>query len=93
MSNFDKKDSDNEMLPEYDFSQGVRGKHVRDMGQGYSVTIHNADGTKTVKEYAPVEGVVILDPDVQKYFPDSESVNRILRDLISILPQTGEQSS
>jgi len=93
MNDIDKNDFEDETLPEYDFSHGVRGKHFNDMRQGYSVTVHNADGTQTVKEFNPVAGMIILDPDVQKYFPDSESVNRILRTLISILPQSGEQPS
>lgn len=82
-----------EILPEYDFSQGTRGKHFQEMRQGYSVTIHHEDGSTTVQEFTPVAGVVYLDPDVQKYFPDSETVNRILRTLISILPQADEQVS
>ncbi|HEX6799842.1 MAG TPA: hypothetical protein VF116_19180 [Ktedonobacterales bacterium] len=32
-------------------------------------------------------GVVVLDPDVRAYFPDSETVNRVLRDLIRLIPQ------
>jgi len=34
----------------------------------------------------PKEGVVILEPDVRSYFPDSESVNRVLRTLIKLIP-------
>jgi hypothetical protein len=30
---------------------------------------------------------VVLEPDIQAYFPDSESVNRTLRCLIPLLPQ------
>jgi len=37
------------MLPEYDFSNGVRGKHYRQMQRGYTITIFNPDGTTTVK--------------------------------------------
>jgi hypothetical protein len=52
------------MLPEYDFSQGVRGKHA--------------------KSYAEGTNIVVLAPDVAKYFPDSESVNAALRCLVEI---------
>jgi hypothetical protein len=31
--------------------------------------------------------VVVLDPDVAQYFRDSESVNRVLRALITNMPQ------
>lgn len=42
---------DDEMLPEYNFSQGVRGKHYQAYRQGHSVTIHHADGTTTVEQF------------------------------------------
>ena len=74
------------MLPEYDFTGGVRGKHYRAMQAGYTVTIHKADGTKVVKHYKPARGTVVLAPDVRKYFPDSEIVNRTLRSLIALKP-------
>ncbi len=41
------------MLPEYDFSDGVRGKHFQTLREGYSVTIYHTDGTSIVKEYSP----------------------------------------
>ncbi|NJL39964.1 MAG: hypothetical protein HC840_31880 [Leptolyngbyaceae cyanobacterium RM2_2_4] len=47
---------DDEMLPEYDFSQfgqGVRGKHAEAMRQGYSVTVHHEDGTSTTRYVPP----------------------------------------
>lgn len=75
-----------EMLSEYDFRGGVRGKHAQALRNGYSVTIHHSDGTSTVRYFAPVEGAVMLDPDVKAYFPDSESVNHALRTLIELIP-------
>jgi len=74
------------MRSEYDFQDGVRGKHHRAMQAGYTITIHNADGTKVSKDVMPKEGLVILEPDVRSYFPDSESVNAILRALIKLIP-------
>ncbi|MCP4363563.1 MAG: hypothetical protein GY796_36655 [Chloroflexi bacterium] len=76
-----------EMRSEYDFSGGVRGKHVQEMRQGYRVTIHHEDGSMTVKEYEPDKCVIVLDPDVRQYFHDSESVNRTLRLLIALIPE------
>ncbi len=78
---------DNDMRAEYDFTSGVRGKHYRAMQAGYTITIHNADGTTVVKDVMPKEGVVIIEPHIQTYFPDSESVNRALRCLIPLLPK------
>jgi hypothetical protein len=74
------------MLPEYDFSKGVRGKHFREYQQGYTVTITHPDGTQTVEQATPNPSVIILDPDLRRYFPDSESVNRTLRTLLAIIP-------
>jgi len=79
---------EDEMLPEYDFSQGVRGKHHRAFRDGYTVTIHHANGTTTVQHFEPDRTTIPLDPDVQKYFPDAESVNRTLRALITLIPRT-----
>jgi hypothetical protein len=77
---------DTDMRAEYDFSDGVRGKHYKAMQAGYTITIHKADGTTVVKEVEPPEGTVILAPDVRTYFPDSESVNTALRALIRLIP-------
>jgi len=74
------------MLPEYDFTGGVRGKHYRALQAGYTVTIHKADGTKVVKHYKPARGTVVLAPDVHKFFPNSEIVNSTLRSLITLIP-------
>jgi hypothetical protein len=75
-----------EMLPEYDFSEGVRGKHYQAYQRGYQVIIHKTDGTTEVRDFALPEGAVILDPDVRAYFSDSETVNRTLRELINLVP-------
>jgi hypothetical protein len=77
---------DEAMRAEYEFTGGVRGKHYRALQGGYTITIHNADGTTLVKEVKPAEGAIILDPDVREYFPDSESVNATLRSLIQLIP-------
>ncbi len=45
---------DEEMLDEYDFAGGVRGKHAEAMKAGYTITIHNEDGTKTIIEVTTV---------------------------------------
>jgi hypothetical protein len=81
--------SSDDMLPEYNFDgkKGVRGKYAKAMRQGYSVRVLNKDGTVTVRHFIPKESAVILDPDVEIYFPDSESVNRALRSLINLIPE------
>lgn len=42
---------DDDMLPEYDFSQGIRGKHAHRVGKPYTVTIRNQDGTATIQYF------------------------------------------
>jgi hypothetical protein len=76
-----------EILSEYDFSRGIRGKHYRAFREGYTVTIHHPDGTQTTQRFQPEKEAVVLDPDVQKYFPDAEAVNHALRGLIALIPK------
>ncbi len=67
----DNRTDEDEMLEEYDFSGGVRGKYV--------------DRLETAQR------IVLLEPDVAKMFPDSESVNRILRGLVPIIHAEAEK--
>ena len=80
------EDYDDGMLPEYDFTgkKGVRGRYYRARQKGYTVRIHNEDGTVTVQHFGPT---VTLEPDVAEYFPDSESVNNALRTIITLIPK------
>src|SRR5947207_7705016 len=87
MKSWDRKHTEeSEMLPEYDFRGGVRGKHARAYWQGHTVEVHHPDGTTTVQYFTPAEGTILLEPDVQEYFPDSHAVNRALRTLIELIP-------
>ncbi len=93
-NNIKPKNYDDSMLPEYDFTgqKGVRGKYYLGRQKGYTVHIHNDDGTTTVQHFGPT---VTLEPDVAVYFPDSESVNNALRTLIALVPnkQIGEKKA
>lgn len=79
---------DDDMLPEYDLSnsQGERGKYYGALQQGYTVRIHEDDGTTTVYNYQLEKGAVLIDPDVREYFPDAKAVNSALRSLIALIP-------
>jgi len=57
-----------EMLREYDFRRGTRGRFARRYAQGVNV--------------------VVLDPDVAKFFPDPKAVNKALRALMEIARRT-----
>ena len=74
-----------DMRPEYDFTGGVRGKHYKALRQGYTVKVHQSDGATLVQHFKLEEGTVVLEPDVRKYFPDSEAVNTALRCLIPLM--------
>jgi hypothetical protein len=55
------------------------------------VTEYQEDGTAVTYELPPPKPLpllVTLDPDVRRYFPDSESVNRTLRSLIALIPES-----
>ena len=78
---------DDDMLPEYDFRGGVRGKHYKAMREGYTVQINHEDGTIEYHHYQPLEGTVAIDRDVREYFPDAEAVNNALRGLIALIPK------
>jgi hypothetical protein len=75
------------MLPEYDFRQGLRGKHYQAYRAGHLVEIHHLDGTTIFQHFQLEEGAVMLDPEVREYFPDSETVNQVLRTLIGLIPR------
>ena len=77
------------MRPEYDFSAmkgGVRGKYYKSYREGHKVIIHKEDGTDLVQYFNLEDGAVMLEPDVRKYFPTSQAVNKVLRALIEIIP-------
>jgi hypothetical protein len=80
---------DDDMLPEYNLAekQGVRGKYYRAYRQGHTVAVHHEDGTTTTTHYTPDKDAIVLDPDVQAYFPNSEAVNNALRSLITLIPK------
>jgi hypothetical protein len=88
--NFKPIDIDNDMRPEYDFKSmvgGVQGKYYKAYRAGHTVKIHKADGTTVVQHFKLEDGAVMLEPDVRKYFPDSETVNKALRSLIDLIPR------
>ena len=82
-SDKNKRREKNEMRAEYDFTGGVRGKHFEAYRQGHTVKISKRDGSTEVHYLTQEDGAVMLDPDVKRHFPDSESVNKALRSLIA----------
>ena len=68
-----KTQNDPDMMEEYDFSPGVRGKYA--------------------KRYAEGTNVVVIDPDVARYFPDHDSVNDALRHLAAVIAKQRESNA
>jgi hypothetical protein len=62
-----KMRKDQDMLEEYDFSNGIQGKYS--------------------KRYSEGTNVVVIEPDIVKYFPDHDSVNQALRSLSEIIKE------
>ncbi len=63
---------------EYDFSDGVRGKHSGRLKNGHKTIVTKRSGSTETYVTRPV----ILDRDVQSVFKDSKAVNKALRSLI-----------
>jgi hypothetical protein len=66
-SQFDEDD----LLSEYDFSQGVRGKHHHEYRQGHSVTISHRDGTTTTQEFPALRAIAKLTAENRIVLPQS----------------------
>lgn len=81
------------MLPEYDFSRGMRGKHYRAYQRGHSVRIRKTAGTTVVQHFKLEEGAVVIAPDVRQYFPDADTVNQALRTLIRLIPRKSSRAA
>ncbi|MDZ4847344.1 MAG: hypothetical protein SH857_17560 [Chitinophagales bacterium] len=62
-----------DLLPEYDFSKGTRGKYA--------------------KQFATGTNLVALDADVAKVFPDSGSVNEMLRAVAKLLHRSKKHAA
>ncbi len=78
------KESQDELRDDYDFSKGTRGRYSQLSNQVRTLKIRHSDGSVTVETVKPP---IQLDADVQKYFPDSEAVNKALRGLIELIPE------
>jgi hypothetical protein len=75
--------NNDEMLPEYDFSNAERGKHYKAYRAGHTVRVTKADGSVQETHFTLADGAVMIDPDLHAMFPTSEAVNEALRSLIA----------
>lgn len=51
----------------------------------------HARPNKYARKYAEGTNIVVIEPDLVEFFPNSESVNATLRTLVSIFPKTGSK--
>lgn len=58
-------ENDPDMLKEYDFRNGVRGKYAAAYREG--------------------SNIIVLDPELSDVFPDSDSVNQVLRPIAELI--------
>ena len=72
------------MRKEYNFKNGVRGKHFQEYRKGHSVKVHRTDGSVVTHYFTLEDGAVMLDPDLRKRFRSSTSVNKALRTLLAV---------
>ncbi|MEI6089718.1 MAG: hypothetical protein WCR42_04660 [bacterium] len=80
------KDMD-DMASEYDFSNGVRGKHQQKLEEGYTVTVYSPTKNSIEKQISDKTNYVKIDKDVNEYFVTSEEINNALRAIIKAIPQ------
>ena len=71
----------------------MRGKYYKAYREGHKVVIHKEDGTDLVQYFKLEDGAIMLEPDVRKYFPTSEAVNKALKSLIEIIPSKRRASA
>jgi predicted ATPase len=83
-----KTDKDiDDMASEYDFSNGVRGKHQHKLEEGYTVTVYSPTKNTIEKQISDKTRYVKIDKDVNEYFVTSEEINNALRAIIKAIPQ------
>ncbi len=66
-------ENDPDMLKEYDFSKGIRGKYAAGYREGCNI--------------------IVLDADLSDVFPDSDSVNHILRPIAELIRAQRQMAS
>ncbi len=68
--------------PEYDFSNGIRGKHYKEFACGYTVTVYSPNKSTCDKQIVKKSNFIQIDEDIQDYFKNPKEVNNALRTYI-----------
>ncbi|MFI5201400.1 MAG: hypothetical protein ACHQNE_03340 [Candidatus Kapaibacterium sp.] len=80
-----RPDEEDVMKPHYDFSKGEKPNYAKRFRNGAIITVKGSNGSRHKRIEA--KSLVILDADVSKVFPDTQSVNAALRHLIQAVPK------
>lgn len=81
-----------DLCPEYDFRNAVHGKHYKPLHDGYTVQIHQADGTTISQHPKLEEWAVLLDPMCAR-FSRLSSRRYALRSPIALTAQSPDQTN
>ena len=74
------KSSNEDMLPEYDFSDGVRGKYYKKYRDGFTTIVMSSRSKHKIRR---TNSLVVLEPDIALKFKNSKDVNNALRIVIA----------
>src|SRR6185437_9157458 len=69
MSNRQIDSQEDEMREEYDFSDGVRGKHYEAYRRGHTILVHKTDGTSETRSSVGQSLLPVLDIQVPRLDP------------------------
>jgi len=87
------KNNINEISAEYDFSNGIRGKHYKSLLDGYTITVYSPNKEAYTQNLAEKFRYIKIDKDISEYFQTSEEVNNALRALVSVFPKKSSPSA
>lgn len=81
------KELEDHILAEYDFSNGIRGKHYAKLQEGFTVTVYSPNKAVFQQNKKEKINYIKIDKDVSKYFHNSDEINNALRAILSVLPK------
>ncbi|MCX6153500.1 MAG: hypothetical protein NT007_05015 [Candidatus Kapabacteria bacterium] len=87
------KNNPEESIQSYDFSKGVRGKHFKQMQEGYTVTEFSPNKEEYQKQIAEQTNYMKIDKDVSEIFKTSEEINNALRAIIAAIPKQSRNAA
>ena len=89
-----KDEDDDGMLPEYNLKgkKGIRRIYGEEIERSHTVRITEENGDVTVHHYKAEDATITLAADVLAYFPDSDTVNNVLRALIPAIQKAKAQT-